>query len=29
MGVSDKKQFQRISAPKGGPDYSPPHSSTF
>ncbi|MDO5031761.1 histidine--tRNA ligase [Corynebacterium sp.] len=29
MGVSDKKQFQALSAPKGVPDYVPPQSATF
>jgi len=27
--VSDKKQFQALSAPKGVPDYVPPQSATF
>lgn len=27
--MSDKKQFQAISAPKGVPDYVPPQSATF
>lgn len=29
MGVSDKKQFKALSAPKGVPDYYPPQSAAF